>query len=232
MKKIIQGTVWAITINLLASCYSPNILKEKVLYFNFMLLDNYTNENNGKVKFLGATKYNNIIKLKYKVNKFYYKVYHQGVPLRAEQYLVQNDILYKTYFFNKKAILYKTIENQNDINVTCLIDYELDESKDKIKHSVLTYKEGTTTKKIRQRYTYYKKIETCNNNTQIITLHEPQKRSKIKYYIKNEVLVKKEKFKGLYIYVYNGKGEYVSRRRIYSPELPIRIPKSDDYPFP
>jgi hypothetical protein len=174
--------------------------KNKILYFIFMAELEY----NGKIYFRTKIDKNQLNYYeKLKGYPSYYKVYHQGIPKKVEEYNLKNNHLKKIYFFNKYAIVKKTIDyTSKNEEIICNYLYEKN-----------------------------KKIKICNNQIKTITLIKNHSwNGELQY--KNNEIYRKKVLKNNKVYILNSEGKVLEVFNYYEPDnIPIEFPKNDRYPW-
>ena len=153
----------------------------------------------GKMTFRTHLPYKNI--KKHTHEKYYYKVYHNGFPLKVEKRRISNDSLVKTYFFNHTKMI-KTIEHKAGHKIEC-----------------------------KYNYSDNKKLQICDNNMKIVTILNNKDWQEKLQYKDNKLIQKKVRKHGkIYVYdsknrvveKFNDTTEYY--------DLPVKLP-GDSYPW-
>ena len=165
-------------------------------------------EHSGKMIFRGRTNLPQItekLKSKKHYTLFYYKVFHNCLPYKVEQYSFKTNKLKTVYWFDKYAINTKIRKHSSAKYIDCNKTYQ---QKEKFKVNT----------------------EVCSDNTKQITVFDGWTWKYTNYY-KNNKLYKKDIYQNGKVYnKINGKlvftGEYYE-----IDNDPLHIPKLDDYPW-
>jgi len=179
-------------------------VKNKIIYFTYMGNWGY----NGKMFFRGRTTLP-LIKKRLEKTKidilFYYKVFHNCLPHKVEQYYFKTNKLKMIYWFNKNSINTHVRKYSNESYVDCNKTYL-------------------------QRKNYNINTEVCNDGSKTITFFD-EFGAKYSSYYKNDKLYKKDIYKGDKVYR-EINGTLVFTGEYYEIDNdPLHIPSLDDYPW-
>lgn len=176
----------------------PTIKKEQVVYFHNIKANDYSRIMEFKYRTSLPTKEEvEEDMLKYDFLTRYVKVFcdNKRFPLRAERHKWgREDITLKTYYFDKKVRVEKTIETKNKKSIMCHFSYK--------PNDIYPAEE-----------TIYTETEVCDNGTTTVrTIVDLDKDFCLaEYFYKNDKLIEKKFHKNDgYAYIYNAKGKLVS----------------------
>lgn len=183
-----------------------NELDQNYRILNFLFMEDL--DYNGKMTFRqkidDIKPYKNMKCQDLECYKYYYKVYHDGLPKIVEKRRMQTDEIKIKYYFDTNATVYKTEEFLKDKKIICHFKY---------------YKN--------------KKIKECNNGYKSILFFQNGTFVKELDYYKNQLeKIMIAKNNNIYIYDKNKKLVKITDFGYIEPDnIPIEIKKNDVYPW-